>query len=146
MQVQSPRTVGLALDPDFHAGATTRNRFQYLADRMAAFEKPVFDPIGIVGATSGKTYVLVAALINQTVDAMRLSGLQGTTTASPPSNVLATGSFYVSADTSLVLPAHSIYFVRLHLVQRNARPSSATSVTYDFHYGRLLDCGVACAS
>ena len=43
-----PQDIGVSLDTDFHAAQTTRNRFQYLADRMIPFITRSFGAIGIV--------------------------------------------------------------------------------------------------
>ena len=133
--------VGVTLDPDFHADTTTRNRFQYMADRIIAFAPGSFDPVGIVAEPVGANFVSIVALINPTGDTYQLSGFQETVTESPPDTTVAAATFYSAPGTALVLPGKDIYFVRLTLPLRASPPSSAKSTAYSFHWDRLYDCG-----
>jgi hypothetical protein len=133
--------VGVSLDPDFHAAATTRNRFQYLADRIVPFAPPEFYPIGIVSAPQAPNFVVIAALINLTGNTYQLSGLHVTVTEEPPTATVATGTFYSAAGASLIVPGNNIYFVRLTLPVLATPPSGATKTTYSFHWDRLYNCG-----
>jgi hypothetical protein len=134
-----PINVGLQLDPDIHPDATTRQRFQYLADLFDASSQATFLPIGLVGALVGNNYVEIVGLYNPTPDIAELSGLHTALVAKSSSNVLGAAVFFSGANGGLTLPAHSVVFERLRLPTSSPRYSGSTVVS--FHWDRLMPCG-----
>ena len=95
-----PHNVGLTMDADFHASATSRNRFQYLADRLMPYvpTDATFIPLGIASGTdssgtagnsAANTLVAVVGLINPTANSYKLSSLRLEIVADPPPTTLA---------------------------------------------------------
>ncbi len=105
--------LGVTLDPDFHASTTTRNRVQYLADRLAAVAQPRFVPVGIISTTVGSNDVAIEALLNPTADAYRLSGLHVTVIDKSPRTTLGSATFFSGAGQGIVIPARDVNFLRL---------------------------------
>jgi hypothetical protein len=138
-----PRDIGVSLDSDFHATQTTRNRFQYLADRMIPFITQRFGAIGIASAVKGTTDVAVVALINPTDNGYQLTGFNETITESPPTTTVASANFYTTPATALTIPAHNIYFVRLSASVAAAPPPNETTTSYHFSWDKLYNCGQA---
>jgi hypothetical protein len=137
------KSIGIRLDPDFHAVTTTKNRFQYLADHLMRYAKPRFAPVGIASGREGKALITVVALINPRPHASFLTGLHVKIRDSPSPKLVAAGTFFVPVRNSIVLRGNEIYFVRLHvpLVGRHRR--SALSRTYSFHWDSLVACAAA---
>jgi hypothetical protein len=138
-----PQDIGVSLDADFHAAQTTRNRFQYLADRMVPFITRSFGAIGIVSVAKGSTDVTIVALINPTENAFQLTGFNETIIESPPTTTVTSAKFYTTPDTVLTIPGRDIYFVRLSAPTSAAPPPNATSTTFDFSWDKLYNCGQA---
>jgi|SRR6266568_2603964 len=138
-----PQDIGVSLDSDFHAAQTTRNRFQYLADRMFPFITRLFGAIGIVSVAKGSTDVAIVALINPTDNAYQLTGFKETITVSPPRTTVASAKFYTTPSTALTIPGHNIYFVRLSAPVIAAGPSNPTKTSFNFSWDKLYNCGQA---
>lgn len=138
-----PQDIGVSLDSDFHAAQTTRNRFQYLADRMVPFITRSFGAIGIVSIAKGRTDVTIVAFINPTNNAFLLSGFSETIIESPPTTTVASAKFYTTASTALTIPGHNIYFVRLSSPVVAPPPSNSTRIAFNFGWDRLHNCGQA---
>lgn len=138
-----PRDIGVSLDSDFHASQTTRNRFQYLADRMFPFVTHSFGAVGIVSVVKGGNDITIVALMNPTANAFQLTGFSVTISESPPETEISSAKFYSTPDTALTIPGDNIYFVRLTSPAAARPPASATSTSYDFSWDRLYNCGQA---
>jgi hypothetical protein len=137
--------LGVTLDPDFHASTTTRNRFQYLADRLAAVAQPRFVPVGIVSTTVGSNDVAIEALLNPTADAYRLSGLHVTVINKSPRTTLGSATFFSGAGQSIVIPARGVDFLRLTVPLSHKPPRPVGGELHEetnFHYDRLFNCGI----
>jgi hypothetical protein len=136
--------LGVTLDSDFHASTTTRNRFQYLADRLVAVAQPRFVPVGIASTTVGSNDVAIEALLNPTADAYRLSGLHVTVIKKSPRTTLGSATFFSGAGQGIVIPARGVDFLRLTvpLSHKPPRPEgNELREETDFHYDRLFNCG-----
>lgn len=106
--------VSIAFGDDFDWTATTRNRFQYLADLIAEYNTvDGFAPMVIDDGVSNGSFVAIAALYDPLKRAGTLTGLIVTVIANPQRTVVAKSAFYATADSSLVIPGKTIYFVRL---------------------------------
>jgi hypothetical protein len=138
-----PRDIGVSLDSDFHAAQTTRNRFQYLADRMVPFITRSFGAIGIVSVAKGATDVTIVALINPTDNAYQLTGFTETIIKGPPTTTVTSAKFYATTGTALTIPGRNIYFVRLSAPVVAAPPPNATTTTFNFSWDKLYNCGQA---
>jgi hypothetical protein len=71
-----PIDVGLMLDPGYNADDTMRNRFQYLADRIALFGLSAFNVIGVDGSPAYGKYMATIAIDNPTDQVTRISNLR----------------------------------------------------------------------
>lgn len=138
-----PRDIGVSLDSNFHAAQTTRNRFQYLADRMFPFIRDSFGAIGVVSVVKHSDDTAIVALINPTGDAYQLSGFTETITESPPATPIASAKFYTTPTTALVVPGDNIYFVRLSSPAVGSPPPNPTKTNFNFGWDRLHNCGQA---
>lgn len=145
-----PHSVGSMIDPQFHATDVTRNRFQYLADLIAQYNLPNFEPIGIAEGIGSGQFIEYSALYNSTDRVSALSGLTVTVTLDPSGVVLAKQTFYSTAGTALVIPARTIYFARLSFAQFKSVPNNpGNSYTYsiDFHFAHFAPCqGQVCSN
>ena len=133
--------VNIAFGDDFHWTATTRNRFQYLADLIAEYNTvDGFEPIGINSGVSKGAFVSIDALYNPLGQARSLTGLTLTVIAYPPRTVVAKSTFYATADSSLLIPGKTIYFVRLTFSSFTLPPphNGTWNFTNMFHYDSFL--------
>jgi hypothetical protein len=139
-----PRDISVSLDSDFHATQTTRNRFQYLADRMLPYITSKFGAIGIVSVVKNShTDVTIAALINPTDNAYQLTGFSETIIKGPPATTVASAKFYSTPATALIIPGHDIYFLWLSASVLNPPPAKVTDTSFNFSWDRLYNCGQA---
>jgi hypothetical protein len=123
---------------DFNATSTTRNRFQYLADRIASYPVASFDPVGIVTAIDDGQRIAIVSLYNPLSHSRRLSGLSLTISAEPDGTTLASETFFSTPNSALLIPGHTIIFGRLRFATFAAAPSTTTSITYNFHYDSFV--------
>lgn len=134
-------SVNIAFGDNFHWTATTRNRFQYLADLIAEYNTvDGFEPIGIESGVSKGAFVSIAALYNPLRQARSLTGLTLTVIAYPPRTVVAKSKFYATADSSLLIPGKTIYFTRLTFSSFTLPPprNRTRNFTNMFHYDSFL--------
>jgi hypothetical protein len=134
------RRVGVAFGRSFAAPATTRNRFQYLADRMMAFEPKRFEFDAIGSGQADGRYVTIVALVNRTSRIYKLAQLRLTATAAPPPTVIASGTFFPTHRQSVTIAPDEVLFLRLPLPLKHVRPATTRSTNYHFHYGWLFRC------
>ena len=139
-----PQDIGVSIDPNVHASQTTRNRFQYLADRMFPYVKASFLPDGIVSVIKGSDDISIIAFINPTADTYELTGLTLSVKKGSPETTISSADFYTTPDTALTLPAKNIYFAWLS-APLIAKPPlhDPTNTTYNFNWSWLYDCGNA---
>jgi hypothetical protein len=123
---------------DFNTTSTTRNRFQYLADRIAGYRVTSFDPVGVVTAIDDGQRIAIVSLYNPLSHSRRLSGLSLTISAEPGGTTLASETFFSTPGSALLIPAHTIIFGRLRFATFTAAPSTTTSITYNFHYDSFV--------
>jgi hypothetical protein len=138
-----PHDIDVSIDSDFNAGQTTRNRFQYLADRMVPFIQHSLSTVGILSVARNRTDITIAALVNPTNDGYQLTGLKERITQSPPETPVAAAKFYTTPTTALTIPGHSIYFVRLLAPVIAAPPPNPTTEAFNFGWDKSYDCGQA---
>lgn len=138
-----PQDIGVSLDPTIHAGQTTRNRFQYLADRMYPYVGGSFGAIGIVSIVKGSSDISIVAFINPTSSTYQLSDLTVAVIKGPPETQISTAEFYSTPTTALTIPGKNIYFAWLQSPVTANPPAHVSSTTWNFHWGRLYDCGQA---
>ncbi|WP_222272874.1 hypothetical protein [Modestobacter marinus] len=136
-----PHDIGVTLDPDFHAAQPSRNRFQYLADKLLPFIPDQFYPLGIIADASEQEVVAVVALFNNTDDTYEVSGLTVKVIQEPPTTVVAEATYYGGADQGLVVPGVNVTFLRLALPAVASSPEQAVTTTYDFSWAALRNCG-----
>lgn len=137
------KTVGVTLDPSFHATAVGRNRFQYLADRIAAVAAHEFRPVGIVTAPNGRATNAVDALVNLTDHADRLSGLHVEIVATPPRTTIGRLVLFRGANQSLVIPARAMYFLRVEVPITHQLPKAKGHEWHEethFEWSSLVAC------
>ena len=138
-------SVGVSFNTDFHASATTRNRFQYLADYLITAARPgVFQPTGIVAEPSGKSLDTIAALVNPSHNALRFSAMNLVVTESPPTTTVGSGAFYTTPSSDVIIPGDDIYFLYLSLPLLAAPPTTAHTTNFAFHW-KLFSCGISCS-
>jgi hypothetical protein len=138
-----PQDIGVSIDPTIHPDQTSRNRFQYLADRMYPYVGTAFGPVGIVSVADGSTEISIVAFINPTSDTYQLSDLTVTVVKSPPGTTISSAEFYTTPSTTLTIPGKNIYFAWLSSAVTANPPANSNSTTWNFHWGRLYDCGQA---
>lgn len=106
--------VGVEFASGFNWTATTRNRFQYLADLIAQDESSRdFDPINVITGFKNGTATSDVALYNPGSRAGILTGLKVTIISRPGKTLIGYGDFFETADSSLFIPAKTIVFARL---------------------------------
>ena len=90
------KLVGVTFAPGLTVTSITHNRFQYLADEIALYDKGanVFDPLSVVPSTSQNKFVDIAALYNPTNHAGRLSGITVTVSDLQSGSTLASWGFF----------------------------------------------------
>ena len=89
-----PVDVGLMLDPGYNADDTMRNRFQYLADRIALFKLYAFNVIGVDSSPAYGMYMATVAIDNPTDQVTRISNLRIRISSQSPKIVIADRTFY----------------------------------------------------
>lgn len=133
--------VGVEFAPDFnHTEVVTRNRFQYLADRIFEhYNGSNFEPLSIVEGVSSGAVIDDAALYNPTDQVGKLSGLTVSITNSLSRTTVASGTFYETPSSAIVIPAKTIYFARLTFSSSSLGPSrnGKISVSVNFHYNQI---------
>lgn len=136
-----PIDVGLMLDPGYNADDTMRNRFQYLADRIALFKPSVFNVIGVNSNPAYGKYMATIAIDNPTDQITRISNLRIKISSQSPKMLVASRTFYNLTHGGCIVPAHTVYFAYLGFA-----PSSAASngLSFDFSYGTSICPGEVC--
>ncbi len=132
--------VGVEFTSGFNWNATTRNRFQYLADRIAkADSSHDFDPLGVATGITNDSVVTIVALYNTSDHTGTLTGLKLTITAAPGKTLVGTGEFFTTADSSVTIPAKTIMFTRLEVpvVTQPKVVNGSREMTDNFHYDRF---------
>lgn len=121
---QVHRIVNVAFAPGFNVTATTQNRFQYLADRIAIdyTNRHIFEPLSLAEGVSAHKLVDIAALFNPTNRAGRLTGLQVNILARPSLRVVASQTFYDTVDSTIIIAPRTIYFARLVFSKSSSLP------------------------
>lgn len=121
----------------FNWTATTRNRFQYLADLIAQDENSKdFDPLTIVTGITGKTATSIVALYNPGGQPGTLTGLHLRLVSQPEETLVGSGDFFATTDSSILIPPKTIVFARLsYPVIAQPKPVNGTIETStSFHY------------
>jgi hypothetical protein len=129
--------VGVDFASGFNWTATTRNRFQYLADMIARDDSSQnFDPINIVTAFNNKTAISIVALYNPENHPGTLTGLQARLISQPGETLLGSGDFFATTDSSLFIPAKTIVFTRLAypLITQPKPINGHLETSSSFHY------------
>lgn len=129
--------VGVEFASGFNWTATTRNRFQYLADLIAKDESSHdFDPITVATSIKNTTITSIVALYNAGNQAGTLAALKLTVISRPAGTFVGSGEFFATANSSLLIPAKTIIFARLVCpVTAQPKPiNGAWTVTDKFHY------------
>lgn len=129
--------VGVEFASGFTWTATTRNRFQYMADLIAQDESSKnFDPLSIATGINNETVISVVALYNPENRPGTLSGLHLRIISHPGETVVGTGDFFASADSSLLMPAKTIIFATLDcpLITQPELVNHTWDITDNFHY------------
>lgn len=133
--------VGVEFAPDFnHTESVTRNRFQYLADEISEhYNGSNFEPLSIVEGVSNGAVVDDAALYNPTDQVGKLSGLTVSITNNLSTTTVASGTFYGTPGSAIVIPARTIYFARLTFSSSSlgATQNGKVSVSVNFHYDQI---------
>ena len=133
--------VGVEFASGFNWTATTRNRFQYLADMIAQDENSKdFDPLTIVTGISDKTATSIVALYNPSTKPGTLTGFHVTLISKPGETLVGTGDFFATADSSMFIPAKTIVFARLtYPVVTQPKPVNGIfQTTTNFHYDSFV--------
>jgi hypothetical protein len=138
-----PHDIGVSLDPNIHPSATSRNRFQYLADRMLPFIQTRFGVIGIVFVPKGSYGITITAFINPTSNTYQMSGFTLGIVKGSPETTVSSATFYNTPGTALIIPGGTIYFAWLTSPMTAKVPAKATSTTYNFDWDKLYNCGQA---
>lgn len=129
--------VGVDFASGFNWTATTRNRFQYLADLIARDDSSQnFDPITIVTAINNKTVISIVALYNPGNHPGTLTGLHVKLISQPGEMLVSSGDFFATTDSSLFIPAKTIVFTRLaYPIITQPKPVNGNlETTTSFHY------------
>jgi hypothetical protein len=129
--------VGIEFASGFNWTATTRNRFQYLADLIARDESSHdFDPITVATTIKNNTVTSAVALYNAGNQAGTLAGLKLTVISRPAGTLVGSGEFFATAESSLLIPAKTIIFTRLvcPVIAQPKPVNGAWTVTDNFHY------------
>ena len=129
--------VGVNFASGFNWTATTRNRFQYLADLIARADSPQgFDPITIVTAINNKTATSIVALYNPENHSGTLTGLHAKLISQPGDTLVSSGEFFTTTDSSVFIPARTIVFTRLvyPLITQPKSVNGHLETTSSFHY------------
>jgi hypothetical protein len=138
---QVANLVGVEFSPNFNTDASTRNRFQYLADKISLrYRGTNFEPLTIVEGVIDKDLVDIVALYNPTSQVGTLSGLAVTIAAQPSLRTVASATFYATPSSALVIPARTIYFTRLtfpNVASLGSAHNGARSFVTDFHYRQI---------
>jgi hypothetical protein len=142
--------VGVQFAPDFNATEdVTRNRFQYLADKISQHYNGVsFEPLSLVSGVSNDAVVDDAALYNPADQVGKLSGLTVTMTNQLSTTTVASGTFYSTPSSAIVIPARTIYFARLTFSSSSLGPSRNNQrvITVNFHFDQFKPCpGQVCS-
>ena len=117
--------------------ATTRNRFQYLADLIARDEDSKdFDPLDIVTGITDKTATSIVALYNPGAHPGTLIGLHVKLISQPKETLVGSGDFFATADSSVFIASKTIIFTRLtYPVMAQPKPVNGTiETTTNFNY------------
>jgi hypothetical protein len=138
------------VDPAFHPTDVTRNRFQYLADQIAQYGVPDFEPIGMAEGLGAGQFIEFAALYNSTAQVKKLSGLTVTVSLQSSAKKVAMQVFFATPSSALVIPARTVYFARLSFAHFRSPPKTrGNSVSYNvhFHFAHFTSCrGQVCVN
>jgi hypothetical protein len=129
--------VGIGFASGVKWTATTRNRFQYLADLIARDESSRdFDPITVATTIDNNTVISMVALYNAGNQSGTLAGLKLTAISQPARTVVGSGDFFATADSSLLIPAKTIIFARLEcpVIAQPKPVNGSWTVRDNFHY------------
>ena len=129
--------VGVEFASGFNWTATTRNRFQYLADLIARDESSHdFDPINVATGFNSKNVISVVALYNPGNHAGTLTGLKLTVISPPTGTLIGSAEFFATADSSLLIPAKTIIFTRLEcpVITQPKLVNGTWEIANHFHY------------
>lgn len=151
---QVANLIGVEFAPDFNTtDNTTRNRFQYLADEISQhYTGTHFEPLSIVASVSNSALVDDAALYNATDQVGKLSGLMVTVTNNTSGGIVASGTFYGTPASAVIISARTVYFVRLTFSSASIGPANngMNNYTVSFHwsqFGQFAPCpGQVCSS
>jgi hypothetical protein len=127
-----PVNIGMMVDPRYNPMDLTRNRFQYLADRISLYRVSDFDVLGIVSGLANGHFMATIAIYNPTSQVIRLSHLSVQIIAQPPRVTEASGVFYTANDGGCIIPANTIYFAYLEFPHFEPAPKTAPEVVYKF--------------
>lgn len=129
--------VGVQFASGFNWTATTRNRFQYLADLIARDESSHdFVPITVATSIKDNSVTSTVALYNAGNQAGTLAGLKLTVISRPARTLIGSGEFFATANSSLLIPARTIIFARLvfPVIGQPKPVNGSWNVTDNFHW------------
>ena len=135
-----PVDVGVMVDPRYNPTDITRNRFQYLADRISLYGISDFDVLGIVSGLANGYFMATVAIYNPTSQVVLLSHLSMQITAQQPAVTEASRVFYTATDGGCIIPADTIYFAYVEFPHFEPAPKTATEIAYKFSFPSLVAC------
>ena len=139
------KLVSVMFSPDFNVtDPTTRNRFQYLADRISMdYGGQNFESLSIVPGVSTGQFVDIAALFNPANQLGQLSGLRVDVIAKPSLQTIASQDFYATPHSAITIGARTIYFARLTFTGFSGLAPANNDVrnyTINFRYAHFVEC------
>jgi hypothetical protein len=129
--------VGVGFVSGFNWNATTRNRFQYLADLIASDKSSHdFDPITVATGFKNGNVISIVALYNAGDQAGNLTGLKLTVISGPMRTLVGSAEFFATTDSSLMIPAKTIIFARLYcpVTTQPKAVNGVWEITNNFHW------------
>jgi hypothetical protein len=136
-----PIDIGLMLDPGYNADDTMRNRFQYLADRIALFGLSAFNVIGVDSSPAYGKYMATIAIDNPTDQVTRISNLRIRISTGSPKIVVANRKFYNLTHGGCIVPAHNVYLAYLGFAKTS---TVSNGISFGFSYDTSICPGDVC--
>ena len=135
-----PVDVGVIVDPRYNPSDVTRNRFQYLADKISLCGLSYFRLLGITGNAAGRHFTSTVAIYNATSQVVRLSHLSMQIIAQPPAVTVASKVFYTATHGGCIIPANTMFFAFLQFPNFTPIPKTATVFHFDFSFPAASIC------
>jgi hypothetical protein len=128
-----PAQVQISIDPNFHATATTHNRFQYLANHVGLNPRQPIDAIGVVARRKARSLIGIAIIRNNDAISHRLVNLK-VRLLGRNGELLQSKEFYGSQTGQLDFPPRTSYLAWLDFGPSKLAPSILNRVTWSFSY------------